>query len=298
MKRYLAPALFAAAMLLPVAASADIVSEIHITSDGLFAAKNLLVIQKTGMNIFARATWGQPFIRVTILLGANTLISKSHGESATAADLKEGDRLDVEGTIASGADSLIISAVRIRDSALEQASKTIAGTVKSINASELSFILPNKQFGETRVSLSASVPIKKGVRTIQFSDIAVGDKVLSTSGTYDYSTNTLTASSIEVFQNKAVFTPRNFEGVLKSISLAGQALAGQAGTTLPITATVTVSGTDYTVYLDSRATVLSNNKKPASLTRFVVGDSVRLYGAVRQTNLTEIDADTIRDLNF
>ena len=288
MKHCLVPILFVAALFAPSLASMDVVSEIHITPDGLFVAKNLLVIQRNGTNVFSRATWGQSFIRVTVLLNASTTVSKSHGESATASDIKENDRFDVEGDLVSGADSFIVNAVRIRDSALEQAVKTISGTVQSLNASALSFVLANKQFANTTVTLSASTPIKKGMRAVEFSDIAVGDKVLSASGIYDYPTNTLAASSIEMYQNKSVFTPRNFEGTLKSIS----------STVLPATLIVTVNSIDYTIYINTSTVVLSKSKKPTSLTRFVVGDMVRFYGAIRQTNLTEIDADTLRDLNF
>ena len=112
--------------------------------------------------------------------------------------------------------------------------------------------------------------------------------MLSAPGTYDYPTNTLTASSVDVYQSKSIFTSRNFEGTLKSI----------CGTALPAVLTVTVGGTDYTAYLPDKSAVLKSNKSATSLTRFVVGDTVRLYGKIRQANLTEIDADTVRDLNF
>ena len=85
-----------------------------------------------------------------------------------------------------------------------------------------------------------------------------------------------------------MFAPRNFEGTLKSIS----------GTTLPATLVVTVSGTDYTVYLAKTTVVLKKNRSAATLGRFVVDDTVRFYGAIRQANFTEIDAEIVRDLNF
>jgi tRNA(Ile2) C34 agmatinyltransferase TiaS len=44
--------------------------------------------------------------------------------------------------------------------------------------------------------------------------------------------------------------------------------------------------------------VLNNAKKKTTLSRFVVGDTVRMYGSIRQNNLSEIDVDTIRDLAF
>jgi len=54
----------------------------------------------------------------------------------------------------------------------------------------------------------------------------------------------------------------------------------------------------YTVYLAKGASVLKKNRAAATLGRFVVDDTVRFYGAVRQTNFTEVDAEIVRDLNF
>ena len=44
--------------------------------------------------------------------------------------------------------------------------------------------------------------------------------------------------------------------------------------------------------------MMSKNKAETTLQRFTVGDKVRFYGAIRQTNLFEIDAEIIRNLNF
>ena len=276
------------ALLLPVLAGAADSSELHITPQGTLSATNLTLLQKSGTNLFTRAYWGNAFVRVTVLIGTSTAIVKNHGEKAGVTDIAQGQLLDVDGSLSSGADSLIVNAANIRVLSLVTESKTIGGKVQSINSSALSFVLPNATFGATTVVVPAPVPITKGARSIEFGDLAAGDKILSASGTYDYSTNTLMARSVEVFQDKTMFTPRNFQGTLKSIS----------GTALPVTAVITVGGTDYTVYLTTKASVLKNNKSAASLARFVVGDTVRFYGGIRPTNFTEIDADIIRDLNF
>jgi len=272
----------------PAMAIADATSEIHLTPDGLFTAKRIIVVQKAGTNLFSRARWGQTFIRVTVLVNKSTDISKNHGEKMTIADIKEGDILDIEGALVSGADTLMINPTRIRDISLERESETLAGTVESINRSEMSFMLSNKSFGSTKIVLNASTPIKKGARSIEFGDISTGDKILSASGMYDYRTNALEANKLEVYQNKAVFTARNFQGTLKSIS----------GTTLPAMLTVKVGSMDYGVYLGEKSSVLNRNKGTASLNRFVAGDIVRFYGSIRETNLSEVDASVVRDLEF
>ena len=280
--------LAALVFLLPLTAAADVSSEINFTSTGQFTGKNIVVFQKSGNDLFSRAVWGLAFIRIVLLPNASTTITKAHGEPATVADIQEQDVLDVTGTLVSGADTIMITPTTMRDQNLLSAGKTLTGIVKSTNLSAHTFVLTNPSFGNTTVQLTEGAQITKGQRTIFLPDLAIGDKVLSAVGTYDYSGNTFTASSLSVYQDPSVFVARNFQGTLKSI----------AGTSLPTSVVVTVSGIDYTVFLDAKASILSNAKKNASLSRFVAGDTVRFYGSIRQTNLTQIDSDTLRDLNF
>jgi hypothetical protein len=277
-----------AALTIPVAAGADGLSDIHITPDGLLVAKNITVYQISKYILYTRATWGQPFIRITVLATASTTVLKSHGEPGSVGDISEKDLLDATGTLSVGGDSIVVNATEIRDTQLLIAQKTISGIVKSVGTDKTSFVIQDKTLGATTVALASGGQITKGARTISLTDIGVGDKILSAAGTYDYSTNTLTASSITVFQDKSIFVARNFQGTLKSVT----------NTQLPTTVVVTMSGTDYTVYLPQNASILNNKKSATTLSRFVAGDTVRFYGSIRQTNLTEVDSDTLRDLNF
>lgn len=265
-------------------------SDIHIKPDGTFSATNVIVYQKAGTsNFFSRVTWGDAYVRVTVLAGKDTVITKAHGEPATVGDIREKDVLDVEGKLSAGEGALTISAARIRDTSLQVESKTLSGTVVSVNAKDSSIILSNQMFGATTtVLLSTSTTIQKGVRTIGLGDVSAGDKILSASGSYDYPKNAFTAGSVEVYQDKNMFTPRNFQGTLKSIS----------STALPATLTVEVGGADYTVYAAAGSSILNNRRQPATLSRFVVGDTVRFWGGIRQTDFGEIDAEIVRDLNF
>ena len=265
-------------------------SEIHITPDGIFSATNVVVYQKAGTsNFFSRVTWGDAYVRVTVLANKDTVITKAHGEPATVNDIREKDVLDVEGKLSSGEGALTIKATRIRDTSLQVESKNISGTVVSVNTGSSSLVLSNKTFGATTtVTLSPSAIIQKGVRTIGLGDVLPGDTILSASGAYDYTKNAFSTLLIEVYQDKSIFTPRNFQGTLKNIS----------ATTLPTTLTVKVGDTDYTVYTTESSDVFNSRRQPASLSRFVVGDTVRFYGAIRETNFEEIDAEIVRDLNF
>ena len=130
--------------------------------------------------------------------------------------------------------------------------------------------------------------IQKGARTISAGELAVGDKVLSSSGSFDYATKIFTASDMEVYQDKSLFKAQNFQGTLKSLS----------GTALPASAVITVGKTDYIIYLAASAKVMSKSRVATTLQRFTAGDTVRFYGAIRQANLQEIDAGIIRNLNF
>jgi hypothetical protein len=273
------------------AAPANQSSEIRITQDGTFSAKNVVVMQKSesGSVFFSRVVWGEIFLRITVVAapgGTQAHITKNNGGAAAYADIKVGDLLEVEGTLSPGADTLLINATKIRDLSLNVEGKTIRGTIKTITSTSNTFTLNDKNLGA--ITVVAPQDIQKGARTISLSELAVGDNVLSASGSYDYTSKTFTALSMEVYQSKSVFVSKNFQGILKSIS----------GTALPVTAVVTVDTQDYTVYFSAAATVMSKSKAATSLGRYTVGDTVRFWGSIRPTNLQEIDASLIRNLTF
>ncbi|MEK7109543.1 MAG: DUF5666 domain-containing protein [Patescibacteria group bacterium] len=263
-------------------------SELHITAEGKFSAKNVVVLQKSGTTLFCRGTWGNAFVRITVLTTPDTipaLILRNHGGTTTVEEIQQGDLISVEGSLVPAADSLQINAKKIVDYSLNKEPKNVAGVIKSLGSG--SFVLPNKTFGNTAVTVGTST-ITKGVRTISFGELAAKDKVLSVSGTYDYAQNTLAADSITIYQDKSVFNPRTFEGAVRSIS----------GTALPASLVIDTPTASYTVYLPAGAQVLSKNRAPVELSRFAPGDKVRVYGSVREDNLATIDASIVRDLNF
>ncbi len=286
---------YAAAVTLGVlcaagAAQAAPASEIRIATDGTFSAKNVVITQKSDAALYTRVTWGNAFVRLTVLVakqGTPTVLTKNNGGSATYDDLQVGDILSVDGTLSGGSDSLLVNATKVADLSLNKEPKTISGVVKSIDYSG-SFVLADKKLGTVKVLADGYTTVTKGMRTIALGEVSAGDKILSASGTYDFTTKTLTATSTVVYQDPTVFKIKNFEGTLKSLS----------GTTLPATAVVTVGKSDYTMYLTDVAKVTNKAKVVVSLTRFTVGDRVTLSGKIRQTNLFEVDADSIRNLSF
>ena len=91
-------ALFLVVFAAPVLAAPA--SEIHITPDGTFTAKNVTVMQKSesGSTFFSRVMWGDIFLRITVLAapsGTAAKITKNNGGAATYTDVKVGDLLNV-----------------------------------------------------------------------------------------------------------------------------------------------------------------------------------------------------------
>ena len=125
----------------PALTGAQVASELHITPDGTFDVKNLTVMQKSGTNLFTRATWGRAFIRVIVLTNASTTVVKKHGEASSVREIADGHMLEVKGTLTSNADSIIINASYIRNLVLERESKTISGTILIISTSTMGFAL-------------------------------------------------------------------------------------------------------------------------------------------------------------
>ena len=280
---------FVSVALLPAAVFAADVSELHITANGTFSAKNVVVMQKSGTsNLFTRVNWPKSFVRVTILSHDDTVVVKEHGEASTNSDIREGDTIDVDGTLSPGDGTLVINATHIVDHRLLQQSQSLSGIVIGADGGAGSFVLSNKAFGTTTIMVPGGVTIQKGARTIAVGDLQKGDSILSVSGIYDYSTQTLTANAVSVYQDPSIFVSRNFEGVLKSVS----------GTTLPATLTVAAASTTYTVYLPANAPVMKANRAATSLARYQMGDTVRFFGTIRKTNLNEIDAVLMRDTAF
>jgi len=279
--------LFVVMSALP-ARAANTPSEISIKPDGTFFATNVVVMQKSekaGTNLFSRVMWGSVFLRITVL-ASSAKITKNNGGGAAVEDIQVGDILSVKGTLAPGADSLVINALEVRDLSLNVETKNISGVIKTLNVSLNNFTLTDKKLGA--ITVVAPYNIQKGARVISVGELTVGDKVISASGSFDYLAKIFTASDMEVYQDKSVFKAQNFQGTLKSLS----------ETALPASAVITVGKTDYTVYLAASAKVMSKNKAATTLQRYTVGDTVRFYGAIRQTNLQEIDAGIIRNLNF
>lgn len=261
---------------------------IAISEKGEAKVKNAVVFMIAGPTLFVRTYWDNAFIRWTIRTDNKTEIVKMFGGAIKVSDIKVGHILNAQGAMVSGSDTLNLNASFVRDLSLENEQATFSGIVSLIDATANKIILKTSESKDLIVKLN-SATFKKGNIFVPLSKIKIGDKATSVIGVYHQPTETIEAVSLEFSQNTSIFAPRNFEGVMDKLN----------GKTLPTTASVTVGGKSYTVYLAADTQVLRSNKSKTTLERFVDGDRVRFYGSIRETvEQNEIDAEIIRDLDL
>ncbi|MSU56497.1 MAG: hypothetical protein EXS51_04315 [Candidatus Taylorbacteria bacterium] len=268
--------------------------ELHIKQDGTVSLRSGKVDQIVGSTIYFGVRWGDLPIRFTMKTDGKTIVTKRYGGSAAVPQIKQGDYIDVDGDFFLGSDFFGVQALRIKDWSLQEESGTFSGVIVEISSEER-FMLrtPAQQTFLVRLATSSATSITKGAVSIPFGRLKKGDAIPVISGVYDYAKNLLTADKIVVYQAKTDFSPRNFEGPLKQVVSAQ----------VPASLIVTVSGVDYTVKISDKTPVQKKNRSAAQLARFVVGDTIRFYGAVRETEKTLqdaliVDAEVIRNLSL
>jgi hypothetical protein len=263
--------------------------EFHIDDNGRVSVHGIQVIQKAGTTIYGRLNFGSAIIRLTISTSQNTKFVKRFGGAITIAEINPGDFLSVEGTILQGTDSLGVVASFVKDWSLgTEVREFNNGVVLAVDEANHSLVVRAETKEEITVRVPTTIDIVKGARVIGFAELAVGDKVSRVAGTLDVLQKTLTATDLEIFQDPSVFWPRNFQGTLKSLS----------SLSLPTVMTLTIDGRDYTVYVPADAVILNRLRQKTTLNRFVVGDTIRFYGAIRQTDLNVADAKVVRNIEI
>jgi hypothetical protein len=268
--------------------------ELHISADGVISLKSGRVDQIVGNTFYLGLKWGELPMRFTMKTSSSTAVTKRYGGRAAVSQITIGDYLDAEGEFFVGSDFFGMDARRVKDWSLQEESGTFAGVITEVQPDEkFTLFTTQRQTINVRLATSSAVSIKRGEVTIPFGRLRKGDAALLISGVYDYSRNLLTADRILVYQNKADFAARNFEGTLKQIVSAK----------IPATLVVGVGGVDHTVRISEKTAVLKKNRSAAELARFVVGDAVRFYGPIREEEKTlqdaiVVDAEIVRNLNL
>jgi hypothetical protein len=261
---------------------------VTVNEKGEASLKNAVVFFITGKALYTRTYWGDSYVRWTIRTSERTDIIKKFGGQTDFSSIKVGDIINVEGTLAAGSDTLNIDSTMIRDLSQEMEKAGFSGKISGVDVPNGIFVMSTDSGKKVTVKTNSNTVIKKGVIYITLSKLNTGDTINFVDGVYHEPSQTITANNVDVFQTKTIFQPRNFEGKLKSLS----------GLELPITMVVTVAGVDYNFYLNEKASVLTAKRLAAKLQRFVLGDTVRLYGKIRETNLSEVDAEIVRNLDL
>lgn len=279
--------LIVSTLCVPALVSAN--SEMTITQDGKATVKGAKVMQIAGPTFYTRLYWGNSFIRLLVKAGPQTKVTRSFGEPTTLSEIAVGDMLDLEGRLESAADSLSLVPSSIKDLSIEKAQNTFKGTVVGFSTTTEGFLLYVKDRGNITVAFeSGTTTVIKGSRTIDLARIRVGDVITNALGEFNYQTATLTARKVVVYFDKSIIEPKIFEGKLRALP------QGQAPTTM----VVTISGTDYTIDIKADTKIRNTARETTLLSRFLINDTIRIYGAVREADVPIIDAYIVRNINL
>jgi len=262
-------------------------SSLSISAEGDVALTNMKVIKIAGSTLFGRTVWGQSAIPWTIRTDKNTTFFKETGTKSILADVSEGDYLDIVGKLLTGGDILNIEAEKITNHALVEDHKEFQGVVSAINLDKKLFVLLQKSGVPVAVRVGGTTFLK-GKIYINFNELNIGDRILSVSGTYNIQTKELEAEKVLIFQDTSIFKPRLFTGVIESIGSAE----------IPTTISLKSGKKTYTLVLNDKTEIINKARKPIKLSRFEVGDFIRIWGAIRETDLSMIDVEVARNMEL
>lgn len=258
----------------------DFPPEIHVTKDGKVQAQGVKVMQIAGNTIFARFIWQEAFLRLTLKTNPKTTFTRRYGDVLNLSDISVGDWLVVSGNLEHGADSFSINAVEIKDvSIFTKDEIRVSGTVTNSTGGGSIIKADTKEYGAIEIKTDGDTTITKGSLTLNPKDIKVGDTIIYAKGVYDTAKKSLKTRTMEIFVNKNIFIPRNFQGTLKEIG----------GTNIPTTLIVNSEGKDYTIKITEKTSIMRANRALTTLARFVVGDTIRFYGNITEQDLNVID---------
>lgn len=262
--------------------------EVHVNDNGSVSIQGARVEQVSGTTIFCKVYWGVSFIRVTVRTNDKTVFEKRFGQKITVKELSVGDFISVTGDLFEGSNSLDVVAKKVKNWSLQTLEESFSGTISELSASPAGYVLNSKTRGKVTLIVASSTPVMKGSLTLGVDALGVGVNVTSATGVFNNLNKTLTVQTIRIYQDMAKFKPRNFEGTIKSID----------GNTLPTNMIVTVGGVDYTLPLADGVSILNNKRQEFSIARFIKGDKVRFYGAIRESQPNIVDATVLRNLSL
>lgn len=286
MKKYLL--FLALSVLLPAFSMAFSGSEVQITKDGTAVMNGVKVMQQAGTTFYTRLYWGDSFVRVLVKTNSKTIFYRATGELTKINEISDGNLLDIVGELESGTSGLTLIAKSIKNSSVQKEQSTFSGVVTSIDLTLRKFVINTKTAGIITIQTGTTTVFTKGSRTLDLEHVRVGDTITKTSGDYDLTTKILQATNVVTFVDPNYYKPRLFEGKLIEIS----------GVNVPTSIKVNVSGVDYLINVSEKTLVLNKIRNTVMLGRFVVGDSIRIFGTLREVDELIIDAEVVRNTNI
>lgn len=267
----------------------DTTQDFHIDRQGNISVSQAKVMQISGTTFYVRYYVGLAFIRILVKTDTSTKVYRRFGDEIMLRDIVANDTINIEGKIESGADSLSVIATKITNLSNQKEILSFKGAITAASVGETAgnFVLTDKNQNTFIINTGTTTQIRKGNRIIPPNLVRIGDRVIDTVGTYDHTTNTLDATVLVLYIDPKIFKPRNFEGTLKSVPSGS-----------PLSFTYGTEGKTYTVVLKDNVAILSKAKKNISVKRYLEGDTVRVYGAIREAEEPLIDAEVIRNLNL
>lgn len=276
------------AIFVPLLFAQAVSSEIHVAQNGGASFANAKVMQIAGNTFFARLYWGDAFIRVTIKTNSTTQFTRATGEKTTISEIREGDLVDATGELESGSNTLNLVAASVKNASLQKEHTDFSGNVAKIDSSARQFTLYSRERGPITVQVGDSTTFRKGSRTVTLGHLRPGDVITTVSGDYNIATKMLAADDVTIYVDINLFKPRLFIGKLVNIPSDARAAS----------MSVMIDNTSYTIALDSTTRILRKNWSPVTLPRFVSGDTIRIWGTLREVDEPIIDAEVVRNMNL
>lgn len=275
-------------MFLPFVTVQALSSEIHVTQDGKASISGAKLMQEVGSTFFARLYWGDAFIRFTLKTNSTTQFLRATGEKTTIAEMSVGDIVDAVGELESGSNTINLIASSVKNSSVQKEQSSLSGNVASVDLSRREFTLYSTARGPVTVVVATSTQFFKGTRTLDFEHLRKGDTITQAVGDYNIATKILAARSVTTYLDISLFKPRLFVGKLLEVP------AGSSPTSIKIT----IDNVAHTVILTNKTLIMRKDRGDVSLARFVAGDTIRIWGALREVDEPMIDAEVVRNMNL
>lgn len=265
----------------------DAVQDFHIDRDGNIKVRQAKIMQVSGNSFYARYYVGLAFIRILIKTDKATEVRRRFGDQILISQIEVGDIVNLEGKIENGADSLSVVASKLVNFSNQKEISSFNGTIIGKGSKEGSFTLMTENQNAIQINTGTTTQIRKGNRIITPELVRNGDRVTDTVGTFDHASKNLEANVVVIYTDMGVYQSRNFEGTLKTLSVGN-----------PTTLVLNTEGKDYTVTLSEKTEILNKARRAVSIKRYLEGDTIRVYGAIRESEEPIIDIELVRNVSL